>query len=98
VVFPEGTRTADGAIGRLQPGILVIAERSGAPVVPAVIEGAFEAWPRGRMIRPHPIAVSYGRPIGAEEYRRLGRGALVRLLRDEMVRLQEELRRRAGRE
>ena len=98
VVFPEGTRTADGAIGPLRPGILAIAERAGAPIVPAVVEGAFEAWPRGRMIRPHPIAVSYGRPISAEECRRLGRDRLVQRLRDEMVRLQEELRRRAGRE
>ena len=47
VVFPEGTRTSDGKIAPLRPGILAIAERADVPIVPAVIEGAFEAWPRG---------------------------------------------------
>ncbi len=33
------------------------------PVVPVVIDGSFEAWPRAlKLPRPHPIQVSYGTP------------------------------------
>lgn len=46
LVFPEGTRTHDGKVGPLQPGICVLARRSQAVVVPMALDGAFEAWPR----------------------------------------------------
>ena len=97
VVFPEGTRTETGAIGPLKPGVLAIAERAGVPIVPAVVQGVFEAWPRGGRVRPHPIAVSYGRPIGPAECRRLGREGLVARIRADMLRRQRDLRRRDSR-
>lgn len=50
LLFPEGTRTSDGSIGEIHPGIASIARRSGSPVVPAVIDGAFEVWPRARKL------------------------------------------------
>ncbi|MGR3296029.1 MAG: lysophospholipid acyltransferase family protein [Candidatus Bathyanammoxibius sp.] len=64
LMFPEGTRTKDGSIGDIHPGVAVIAKRSGAPVVPAVIHGAFEAWPRtNKFFRFHPVKVAFGRPL-----------------------------------
>lgn len=66
LMFPEGTRTPDGEIGPLRPGVWNLARRAGVPVVPAVIDGAFEAWPRNRLLpRPAPIRVLFGRPIPA---------------------------------
>ncbi|MFQ5863008.1 MAG: lysophospholipid acyltransferase family protein [Candidatus Brocadiales bacterium] len=65
LIFPEGTRTRDGSIGEIHPGIAVIANRAGSPVVPAVIHGAFEAWPRTRKffrLRPK-IKVAFGKPL-----------------------------------
>lgn len=63
-VFPEGTRTRDGEIGPLEPGVAMIARRAGVPVVPAVIDGAWRAWPRHRKWpRPWPIRVAYGPPL-----------------------------------
>ena len=70
VVFPEGTRTRDGSLGRIRPGIFVIAERAGVPIVPVVIDGAFRAWPRhAKLPRPHRVQVVYGEPIppGADD-------------------------------
>jgi len=93
VVFPEGTRTRDGQIGPLHPGVISIAVRAGAPIVPVSIEGAFAAWPRGGGIRPHPIAVHYGRPIGSEELRDIGREEAALRLRQRLVEGQETLRR-----
>lgn len=65
LMFPEGTRTRDGSIGEIHTGIAMIAKRSGSPVVPAVIDGAFEAWPRTRkLFRLGPdVKVAFGRPL-----------------------------------
>jgi 1-acyl-sn-glycerol-3-phosphate acyltransferase len=64
MMFPEGTRTEDGQIRPIQPGIGMLVRRAEAAVVPAVIHGAFEAWPKGRrLFRPHRIRVMYGPPL-----------------------------------
>jgi 1-acyl-sn-glycerol-3-phosphate acyltransferase len=94
VVFPEGTRTSDGSIAPLHPGILAIVERANVPIVPAVIEGAFEAWPRGSTPRANEISVLYGRAIRPEEHSRLSRAELVERLQSELSRLETELRKR----
>jgi 1-acyl-sn-glycerol-3-phosphate acyltransferase len=94
LVFPEGTRTSDGRIAPLRPGILAIAERANIPIVPAAVEGAFEAWSRGSMPRVGKISVRYARAIGPEEQSRLSRAELVERLQSELSRLQVELRKR----
>jgi 1-acyl-sn-glycerol-3-phosphate acyltransferase len=92
LVFPEGTRTTTGAIGPIRPGILAIAERAHAVILPAVIEGAFEAWPRRSGPRPAPIWVKYGRPIRPDEYGRMSRDELTQRLQSELLTLQKELK------
>jgi 1-acyl-sn-glycerol-3-phosphate acyltransferase len=94
VVFPEGTRTPDGEIAPLHAGMLAIVERANVPIVPAVIEGAFEAWPRDSTPRTGEISVLYGRAIRPEEHNRLSRAELVERLQSELSRLQTELRKR----
>jgi len=44
-LFPEGTRSHDGQLGSLKPGIATLAARVGVPVVPAGLAGMFEIWP-----------------------------------------------------
>ena len=67
LLFPEGTRTWDGTVGSIQRGFGMIARRAGVPLVPAVIDGAFEAWPRTRRIfRFAPISVVFGKPLEAK--------------------------------
>lgn len=71
-IFPEGTRTTDGALGTFRAGAVVAARRAGAPLVPAAILGAFEALPRGAVVpRPRRIRVRFASPIPAD-----GEGAL----------------------
>jgi 1-acyl-sn-glycerol-3-phosphate acyltransferase len=96
LMFPEGTRTRNGSIAPLQAGPVTIAGRAGVPVVPAVIEGAFEAWPRTCWLpRPHPVRVAFGQPLSAEEVAAGDPETLVKVLWQRMQALQAELRRRS---
>ena len=84
LLFPEGTRTRTGEIGPLKSGVLSIADRAKAPIVPTVIAGAFEAWPRHSGISPRPISIWYGRPISYEARRHMSREELAEALHARM--------------
>jgi 1-acyl-sn-glycerol-3-phosphate acyltransferase len=92
-VFPEGTRSEDGTIGAIAPGVALILRRAkgDVPVMPVMIDGAFEAWPRkARLPRARPIRMAFGRPIEAAEWRGMSPEELARRIRRELVALQEE--------
>lgn len=81
VLFPEGTRTHDGNLGPLKPGIAALVSRAGVPIIPAGLAGTFEALPRGRSIpRRHPIRIHYGTPIYPEELAGLASSAVLELV------------------
>ena len=64
VMFPEGTRTRDGLLGKMQSGIAALAARTGAAVVPTYVEGSFGAMRRGQIIpRPRRVCVWFGAPL-----------------------------------
>jgi 1-acyl-sn-glycerol-3-phosphate acyltransferase len=64
LIFPEGTRSLDGQLQEAQPGIGMIAAKSGAPIVPVAIRGSFEILPRGAMIpKSGQISLSIGAPL-----------------------------------
>ena len=66
-VFPEGTRTKDGELGTFRAGAAVAARRAGVPIVPACIQGAYEAWPRSRAVpSPRKVRVRFGAPVAGE--------------------------------
>lgn len=66
VWFPESWRSPDGRLQPFLPGIGELVRATGAPVVPALITGTFEAMPRtARLPRPHPVRVVFGGPIAA---------------------------------
>ena len=50
VVFPEGTRSLDGRIAEFLPSLGYLALRSNTGILPAHIEGSFEALPKGRAV------------------------------------------------
>lgn len=78
IVFPEGTRTADGRLGEIKGGFSIIARRAGVPIVPVAIVGAYECWPRTRAVpRPGRIRVEFGRVITAAEVAGLDDGTLT---------------------
>ena len=66
IVFPEGTRSADGWVQRFRHGTARLALEMNVPIVPIAIVGAHAAMPKGRgwpkAGRP-PIRIRYGRPL-----------------------------------
>lgn len=93
LVFPEGTRTSDGEIGRFRPGFTALAARSGATILPVAIEGAFDAWPRGRRFpRLGRIHVYYGPPISPEEVRQRDQRELLAEVQRRVGRCRARLR------
>jgi 1-acyl-sn-glycerol-3-phosphate acyltransferase len=63
ILFPEGTRTPDGAIARFKPGIGFLIAGSSIPVVPCYLGGAYRAWPKGKwMPRPRKLKLFIGTP------------------------------------
>jgi 1-acyl-sn-glycerol-3-phosphate acyltransferase len=72
LVFPEGTRSRDGRVGRLRTGAALLAAEHHLPIVPIYVSGTGEAMPRGHrwMVfkagRPgprHPLEIRFGKPI-----------------------------------
>jgi 1-acyl-sn-glycerol-3-phosphate acyltransferase len=68
VVFPEATRTKDGGIWPINPNSLSIAKKAGVAIVPVIIDGAFECYPRtAKFPRPGRIRVTYAEPVSAAQ-------------------------------
>lgn len=64
VLFPEGTRSKDGNLQKAKAGIGLVIAKTGAPVVPMRIFGAYEAFPKGtKRMRFTKITVVIGEPI-----------------------------------
>ena len=49
-IYPEGSRTEDGELLPIQPGAALVIRRAGVLVVPAVVDGSYYAWPKGRLL------------------------------------------------
>jgi glycerol-3-phosphate dehydrogenase (NAD(P)+) len=62
VMFPEGTRTRPGALGRPKRGVGRLALETGAPVVPVAVIGT-EGVRKGWRIRPHKVRIRIGRAL-----------------------------------
>jgi 1-acyl-sn-glycerol-3-phosphate acyltransferase len=77
LMFPEGTRSRDGSIGKVRSGAAVIAAQHGIDIVPIYVDGTHAAmppgqnWPRRRpgklFSRRHKVEVRFGPPIHARD-------------------------------
>ena len=91
LVFPEGTRSKDGWVGRWRHGAARLATEYRVPVVPVAIRGTYAAMPRGRSWPRKgrlPVSVRFGaalRPEDGEDF-----GALSRRMQQELARLWDE--------
>jgi len=91
-IFPEGSRTEDGELQPLASGIALVIRRAGVPVVPAVLDGSYQAWPKSQKLpRPHPIRVMFGPPMHLSKLRA---PEIVKQLDQTLHRMFNELRER----
>lgn len=63
-IFPEGTRQLSGTLGRAKRGVGFLAETARVPIIPALVQGTFEALPPdATRLRRAKIRVAFGKPI-----------------------------------
>ena len=96
IIFPEGTRSQTGTLGKFYSGAFTLALRTGVPLVPVTIEGSYRVIvPTTMQVNPGVIIrVKIGAPIDLTPY---GRGEKNQLMEDVfqvMSRDLEELRAR----
>ena len=95
VVFPEGSRTYDGELQKFLPGLVAIAQKTKTPILPAAIEGAFDAMPRQEKGKFHlfrPIRVKFSEMIPVETVVSLSTEELLALVRKRVAENLNELR------
>jgi 1-acyl-sn-glycerol-3-phosphate acyltransferase len=69
LAFPEGSRTRDGRLHRGKTGIARLAVATRVPVVPAGIQGTYQALPHDRKLpRPARVEVRFGKPLRSDRY------------------------------
>ncbi len=73
IVFPEGTRSTTGALGRFKGGMFLVAIDAGLPIVPVSISGSRHVMLRGRLMTcPGDVMMTIHDPIPTAG---VGRGA-----------------------
>ncbi len=69
IVYPEGTRSADGCLLPFKKGPFHLAMESGVPVLPVTLLGTYECWPKTRFaLRPGTATVVFHPPIDPHDY------------------------------
>jgi 1-acyl-sn-glycerol-3-phosphate acyltransferase len=63
VIFPEGTRTAPGQLGPIQPGVVALARQTGLPVIPVATNSGQRWGKRAFHKRPGPIRIAIQPPL-----------------------------------
>lgn len=75
VMFPEGQRSFDGKLLAFKEGAAELCLQTGLPILPIYIEGAHDAWPRGKRF-PRVYGKTLcrlGKPIWAEPFSHLSK-------------------------
>ncbi|MGL5206261.1 MAG: lysophospholipid acyltransferase family protein [Acidaminococcaceae bacterium] len=81
-IFPEGTRSKNGQLGKAEPGALMMAGKARAAIVPTAISGtnlssSGRIWPK--------VKVKFGKPIYFLEDETVSKDLIIRMT-DELMR------------
>jgi 1-acyl-sn-glycerol-3-phosphate acyltransferase len=83
IVFPEGTRSTTGAVGKFRGGTFVVAIEAGLPIVPVSIAGSRHVMRKGRLMTcPGDVTLTVHDPIPTTDVARAGARALAERTRD----------------
>ena len=64
LLFPEGTRSKDGRLGKARPGVGLLGARTGVPVIPLYVSGTTRVF-RSLFGR---VGVHFGNPVYPREF------------------------------
>lgn len=68
LLFPEGTRSDSGTVGKFKSGAFHLAKAAGAPILPVGITGTRGVLPKhGRLVRSGKVHIRIGAPIEPSE-------------------------------
>ena len=86
LIYPEGTRSPDGRLQDFKKGAVVMAIKSGVPIVPVACSGAHRVMEkRSLKIRPGEIVVEFLAPIYPAGYTYEERDALNKVVHDALA-------------
>lgn len=86
VIFPEGTRSADGTLGPFKAGGLRLALKARVPIVPITISGSKNIMLKGTsIIRSASVTVIISPPLLPEEYKDLDSNQISEVVRNTII-------------
>jgi 1-acyl-sn-glycerol-3-phosphate acyltransferase len=89
-IFPEGSRTENGKIKKAHKGVALLALKTGAPVIPAAIRGAFECWNKKQKFpKPGKIVIEFSKPLYFEKRENVDEEILKKVTEKIMEKIKE---------
>lgn len=86
VIFPEGTRSADGIVAPFKAGALKLAIKARVPIVPVTISGSKNIMPKGTsLIKSASVKVIISPPLIPEEYTALDSNEISEKVRNTII-------------
>jgi len=91
LIFPEGTRSADGTLHEFKTGAVLLAIKAGVPIVPLGFNGSYDVLPKGAFLpRGGEIVIRIGTPISTAHYKAGDKQGLALELHAAVAQLLEE--------
>ena len=86
LIFPEGTRSANGHVQQFKKGGFHLALKSGGNIVPISIIDSHKIVPKGEQrIHSGRIIMNIGRPISVKDYSKKDMDRLMTLVRETII-------------
>lgn len=91
LIFPEGTRSADGKLQEFKTGAVLLAIKAGVPIVPLGFNGSYSVLPKGAFLpRSGTIVIRIGEPISTSHYKSTDKQKLALELHAAVAQLVDE--------
>ncbi len=88
LIFPEGTRSQNGTLQPFKAGAILLAIKSGVPVVPIGFNNASSILPKGKLLpKGGEIVIRIGKPIPTADYNPKDKQKLATVLHDRVAEL-----------
>ena len=91
ILFPEGTRSADGHLQPFKTGAVMLAIKAGVELVPVGFNGTHQALPKGKLLsRGGEVVLRLGTPMPTAGFKAKDKQELAALLQQRVAELLDE--------